>query len=74
MSAGQSINKELRSICNVIYLNGKMIEDFRKGIIIVTILKKKGTMICEEQRKILNLNSHASKIITRVIKNKMGNK
>lgn len=49
-----------------------MIEDFSKGIIIVTILKKKGTMICEEQRKILNLNSHASKIITRVIKNKMG--
>jgi len=51
------------------YLNGEIIDDFRKGII-VTIPKKKGTMNCEEYRT-LNLNTHASKIITRVIKNRI---
>lgn len=51
------------------YLNGEIIDDFRKGII-VTIPKKKGTMNCEEYRT-LNLNTHASKITTRVIKNRI---
>ncbi|CAI6343800.1 unnamed protein product [Macrosiphum euphorbiae] len=67
--AGEEINKELGNICNEMYLNGEIIDDFRKGII-VTIPKKKGTMNCEEYRT-LNLNTHASKIITRIIKNRI---
>jgi hypothetical protein len=67
--AGERINKEFENICNEMYLNGKINDDFRKGIII-TIPKKKGTMNCEEYRT-LNLNMHVSKIITRVIKNRI---
>lgn len=50
------------------YLNGEIIEDFRKDI--VTIPKKKGTTIYEELRT-LNLNTHSSKIMTKVIINRI---
>jgi hypothetical protein len=63
---GERINKEFGNICNEMYLNGKKIDDFRK----VAISKKKGTMNCNEYRT-SNLNTHASKIITRVIKNRI---
>jgi len=51
------------------YLKGKTISDFEKDIVIL-IPKKKGTQKCEEYRT-LNLITHASKIITRIIKNRI---
>jgi hypothetical protein len=35
---GEKVNKELRNLCNEMYLNGEIIYDFKKGII-VTIPK-----------------------------------
>lgn len=51
------------------YFNGKIIDDFRKGIIVI-IPKKKEIMNFEEYRT-LNIKTYASKIITREIKNRI---
>lgn len=39
------VRKELYKICNEIYLKGKTISDFEKGIVVL-IPKKKGTQKC----------------------------
>lgn len=56
------------------YLIGKKIKDFRKGIIIVIIHpKKKQRIETREEYRNLNLNIHVSKVITGVIKNRIEN-
>lgn len=61
----------MKYLCNYIYIyiivyqSGEMINDFKYGIV-VTFLKKKGTMKCKEYRT-LNVTSYASKILCGVI-------
>lgn len=53
------------------YSTEKIIDDFRKGIIVTSLpppTKKKRKMYCEEHRT-LNFNIHALKVITGIIKN-----
>lgn len=59
-------------ICNEVYLKGKPNSNFDKGIVVL-IPKKKGTQKCEEYRT-LNLITHAFKIITKIIKNRIDKK
>lgn len=49
-----------------------MINDFKHGLV-VTLPKNKGTLKCEKHRTI-NLTSHASKILCRIIKTRIESK
>lgn len=64
-----NIRNELYNICNEIYLKGKTISDFEKGIVVL-IPKNKETQKCEVYRT-LNLTTHASKVIINIMKNKI---
>ena len=66
---GETLKKEIRSIIKKAYDSGKIDEDFLRTEFIA-ILKKNGTMKCEEHRTIA-LTPHTSKILYTTVLNKI---
>ena len=64
--------KEVTEFLNIIYAAGKIPADMKKSVYIA-IPKKQGTVECEQHRTI-SLMSHLTKVMLRVLMNRMRNK